>query len=310
MVLLRKKTMKNFHFCISGGDEILFRREEDYIRGFNTLALAVAETGAFLNAEAFMSTHLHVCLRTDDVNAFIYRFWRSYTRYFNSRYGRTGTLGGRPCIVEIEGFHHWMTAVCYVLRNPVHHGVAPTPFAYRHSSANAIFRKETGKGMQGELLPSKSYYKYLPKGTKCPQGYLMDSSGLILRETVLDLSDIEHRFATPRSFLFYMNRLSSEEWKREQNDDNVDAVPITLELIERNVSSHSLSEMLKYEHGHSNYKDMTDTELCTYVDQTVLPSCGRSSVYELSQQEKNRILKLVCADIMVSERRVRRCLLM
>ena len=149
---------------------------------------------------------------------------------------RKGTLGGRPNIVEIEGFYHWMTAVCYVLRNPVHHGVAPTPFAYRHSSANAIFRNETGKGVHGILLSRKSYYKYLPKGAKCPQGYMMDSSGLILRESVLDLSDIEHRFATPRSFLFYMNRLSSEEWRREQDDDRIDAVPITLELLERNVS--------------------------------------------------------------------------
>ena len=47
-----KSTMKNFHFCISGGDEILFRSEIDYIRGFNTLALSVAETGSLLSAEA------------------------------------------------------------------------------------------------------------------------------------------------------------------------------------------------------------------------------------------------------------------
>lgn len=302
--------MKNFHFCISGGDEILFRCEEDYVRGFNTLALTVAETGAFLCAEAFMSTHIHICLRTDDIGAFIHRFWRSYTRYFNSKYRRAGTLGGRPYIVEIEGFHHWMTAICYVIRNPVHHGVAPTPFAYRHCSANAIFRKETGKGVQTVLLPRKSYYRYLPKGSVCPMQYLMDTSGLILRETVLDLADIEHRFATPRSFLFYMNRLSSDEWTREQNKDNMSTSPITLEQMERNVSSCSLSEMLKHEHGRSNYKEITDTELCTYIDRTLLPSGGKRSVYELSELEKSGIFKHICSDIKVAEHRLRRCLLM
>lgn len=302
--------MRNYHFCISGNNEILFRSEEDYIRGFNTLALTVAETGAFLSAEAFMSTHLHVCLRTDDVAAFIYRFWRSYTRYFNNKYGRKGTLGGRPNIVEIEGFYHWMTAVCYVLRNPVHHGVAPTPFAYRHSSANAIFRNETGKGVHGILLSRKSYYKYLPKGAKCPQGYLMDSSGLILRESVLDLSDIEHRFATPRSFLFYMNRLSSEEWRREQDDDRIDAVPITLELLERNVSLHSLSEMLKHEHGRSDYKAVSDMELCEKIDGELLPMSGKDSVYELSEQDKQQLLKHLHSDRRLPERQVKRCLVM
>ena len=302
--------MRNYHFCISGNNEILFRSEEDYIRGFNTLALTVAETGAFLSAEAFMSTHLHVCLRTDDIAAFIYIFWRSYTRYFNNKYGRKGTLGGRPNIVEIEGFYHWMTAVCYVLRNPVHHGVAPTPFAYRHSSANAIFRNETGKGVHGILLSRKSYYKYLPKGAKCPQEYLMDSSGLILRESVLDLSDIEHRFATPRSFLFYMNRLSSEEWRREQDDDRIDAVPITLELLERNVSLHSLSEMLKHEHGRSDYKAVSDMELCEKIDEEWLPMSGKDSVYELSEQDKQQLLKHLHSDRRLPERQVKRCLVM
>lgn len=302
--------MKNFHFCISGGNEIIFRTEKDYIRGFNSLAMTVAETGAFLSAEAFMSTHLHVCVRTDDIYSFIRKFWRSYTRYFNSKYIRSGTLGRSPFILEIEGFHHWLTAICYVLRNPVHHGITSTPFAYRYCSANAIFRRETGKNEDSECLPRKSYYRYLPKGVICPAKYEMDVSGMIKRETVLDLSDIEHHFGTPRSFLFYMNRLSGEEWKREQEKDHNEKNPISLELIEKNSSLQSLSEMLKHEHGRSDYKRMTDIELCELIDRSILASHNKKTVYELSQKEKQEILKYICSNIPISCERVSKCLVL
>ena len=300
--------MKNFHFCISGNDELLFRTEDDYIRGFNTLAMAVANTDSFLNAEAFMSTHIHACVRTDDIRTFINRFWSSYTRYFNSRYHRRGSLGGSPFTVEIDGFHHWLTAICYALRNPVHHGVAPTPFAYRHCSANAIFRKETGKYDETECLPRKSYYRYLPKGVICPSEYVMDTSGMIKRETVLDLTDIEHRFSTPRSFLFYMNRLSGEEWKREQEKDNNGKDPISLELMENNSTRQSLSEMLRHEHGRSDYKKMTDIELCELIDNNIMRYHNGRTVYELSPTEKEKLLRQICSSTSVSAERVFRCL--
>ena len=300
--------MKNYHFCISSRYELIFRTEDDYVRGFNTLAIVVSETGACLSAEAFMSTHVHVCVRVDDIHSFIYRFWRSYTRYYNSKYHRKGTLGDTPFVVEIDGFYHWLTAICYVMRNPVHHGVSSTPFAYRHCSANSIFKKETGQSEGVDCLPRKSYYKFLPKGVCCPQEYLMDSTGMIKRETVLDLADIEHRFVSPRSFIYYMNRLSGEEWKREQDKDNNNVQLITLESIECNATSQTLSEMLNHEHGRSNYRGMTDIELCTIVDRDMLSVYGKKSVYELTETEKRMLFKCICSDYVILPHRIRRCL--
>ena len=302
--------MKNYHFCISGGNEILFRSEEDYIRAFNTLAITVARSGGKLAADAIMSTHIHVCVRTDDIKSIVSQFWRSYTRYFNYKYRRKGTLGGTPYIVEIEGFYHWLTAICYVLRNPVHHGVAPTPFAYRHCSANAVFRKETGKCDALECLPRKSYYKFLPKGQTCPSEYVMDTSGLIKRETVLDLTDIEHRFVTPRAFLFYMNRLSGEEWRREQEKDHDAGLTVSLEMIERNSTSQSISEMLGHEHGKSDYRAVTDIELCEFIDKQILPKYGFASVYETPSHLKQKLLSQVVSEKSIKVIRVRRCLVM
>lgn len=302
--------MKNYHFCISGGDQVIFRSDKDYVRAFNTLAVVAAEMDVALTADAIMSTHMHVCARTNNLKQFVARFWKSYTRYFNSQYGRNGHLGSEPFVVEIYGFYHWMTAICYVLRNPVHHGVAPTPFAYRHSSAKAFFCKELGYTMPSDCLPSKSFYKYLPKGVVPPAEYKMDSSGLFLRETVMDVSDVEHRFGTARSYLFYMNRLSGEEWKREQEKDLSGEQIITLELLEQNACRQSLSEMLRHEHGKSNYQAMTDLAVCEMLDKQILPSMGRGSVYELSRREKIEIGRFLQNDHLLPDAQLRRCLVL
>lgn len=302
--------MKNYHFCISGGDEVLFRTEKDYTRAFNTLAISAAEMDVALSADAIMSTHMHVSARTNNLKPFLGRFWKSYTRYFNAQYGRNGHLGIEPFVVEIHGFYHWLTAICYVLRNPVHHGVAPTPFAYRHCSAKAFFRKELGFTMPFDYLPDKSYYRYLPKGVVPPDEYKMDSSGLFMRETVMDISDVEHRFGTARSYLFYMNRLSGEEWKREQDKDLSGEQSITLELLEQNAYGQSLSEMLRHEHGKSNYLAMTDLAVCDMIDMQILPSMGRDSVYELSRREKIEIGRFLQNDHLLPDAQLRRCLVL
>ena len=36
---------KTYHLCLSAGDEVMFRDQEDYNRGFNCFALALHKTG-------------------------------------------------------------------------------------------------------------------------------------------------------------------------------------------------------------------------------------------------------------------------
>ena len=63
---------KTYHLCLSGGEEILFRDEADYNRGFNSLALTLYKTGSTGLVESFQSTHCHMMIQTDDPGGFIY----------------------------------------------------------------------------------------------------------------------------------------------------------------------------------------------------------------------------------------------
>lgn len=263
---------KTVHLCLSSHNEVMYRSEEDLIMGFNCLALAVIETGARLLAEGFMTTHNHQLLQVDD--------WRetkrlerySYTRYFNSKYSRRGRLGEpSPFCLEVVGTYHLQSALNYVLRQGLHHGLSTSPFGYQHCSANAFFRQELGKDFTPHLLAQSAQYKYLPDGKKLPRGYRMRENGLILREDVIDTSYVEKEYQSVRSFCYLMNRLSDDKYLQEQSGEN-DLPPVTLETIEKGVKDFDVKAALISEQGRVNTSLMTDLEMCHLIDDIYLPA--------------------------------------
>ena len=99
--------------------------------GFNCLALAVLETESRLLAEGFIPTHTHKLVQTDDYKELMRRERYSYSRYFNAKYSRKGRIGEKEYFrLETEGLFHTQTALSYVIRQGLHHGLANTPFAY------------------------------------------------------------------------------------------------------------------------------------------------------------------------------------
>lgn len=302
---------RTYHLCLSGGEEAIFRDLEDYNRGFNCFALALHDTDTTGLAEAIMATHIHKIVQAERPKDHMYFFRRSYCAYFNQKYQRAGRLGEKlHFTMEIIGYHHLMAAISYVLRNAVHHGVAPIPYAYPHCSANAIFRKEMGKFYEEELLPRKSYSRYIGRRAEFPDSYKMSKSGVFLRSSVLDIPQVENIFVTPRSFNYYMNRKSSEEWEKEQEKDGNGILPINLESIETGIHHDNLSKMLLFEHGKADYRKISDIELCTYVDQIARSCYGRHSVYQLSQKEKVQIANDLYHKHHLHESQIRRCLVL
>jgi len=302
---------KSYHLCLSAGDEIMFRDLEDYRRGFNCFAIALYKTGSTGLVEAFMSNHFHLMIQTEDPKDFMYNMRQPYSKYFNQKYGRNGALGEKEHFqLEIRGLHHHLAAMSYILRNPLHHGIAPIPYAYPHSSVNVIFQHEMGKSNTDILIPEKSYYKHIGRRAAYPDTYKMNDKGMFLRESVLDIVQVENMFATPRSFDYYMGRKTSEDWHKEQSKDNIDNPPVKLEAIEYGVNSHSLERMLINENGRCDYRKMSDIDVCTLVDHQILPSIGKSSVYQLTSEEKEGIAEILFKTYHIGSDMIRRCLVM
>ena len=287
----------------------MFRDLEDYHRGFNCFALALHRTGSTGLVESFMSTHTHQLVQTEDPKGFMIDFRRSYSTYFNHKYLRNGKLGERTHFtMELVGYHHILAAASYTLRNPLHHGAAPIPYAYPHCSANSIFRKEMGKFLTAPTIPEKSAYKFIGRRADFPPNYIMSESGVFLRESVLDIPQVENLYGTPRAFNFYMSRKSCKEWEEEQKKDGNGMAPINITSIEEGVNMHSLEKMLVFENGKADYRKISDIDLCTELDSLARKAYGRHSVYQLTEDEKIKIATELSCKRHLSRAQIQRCL--
>ena len=300
-----------YHLCLSAGDEVMFRDLEDYNRGFNYFALALYKTDSTGLVESFMSTHHHQLTQTADPAALIYNFRLPYSMYFNRKYHRKGKLGEETHFsMEVVGYNHTLAAASYVLRNALHHGVAPLPYAYPHCSANAIFMTEMGKTPCCRFLDKRHYRRHIGKTAEYPASYKMNENGVFLRESVLDIPQVENLFVTPRAFNWYMTRKSSEEWEAEQNKDKNGLPPINIASIEQEAKTGSTEKMLVYESGKANYRRPSDIQICTEIDRNILPKYGKLSVYMLSRQEKQQIAEYLYRTFHLPDDQIRRCLAM
>ena len=300
---------KTYHLCLSAGNETLFRDEEDYNRGFNSLALALYKTDSTGLVESFQSTHFHLVVQSENPADMMYAMRQSYSKYFNRRYQRSGRLGEKHHFqLEISGLHHHLAAMTYVLRNALHHGLVPIPYAYPHCTVNAIFRKEMGKTHIEKELNQNSFYRFVGRKAEWPSHYRMNDKGLFLRESVLDIVQVENMYATPRAFNYYMSRKSGEEWEKEQEKANIGASPIRLEDIEQGINGQTKEKMLIYESGRSDYRKISDIDLCHEIDRNIIPKYGKASVYHLSRTEKEQIGEFLFRTFRIGEAQIRRCL--
>ena len=302
---------QTYHLCLSAGDEAMFRDLEDYHMGFNYFALALHKTGSTGLVDAFMSTHTHQLVQTTDPDEFMHCFRQPYSMYFNHKYQRTGKLGENTHFtLEVIGYHHTIAAASYILRNALHHGVAPIPYAYPHCSANSIFRKEMGKFIDEDILPKRFHSRFLSRRAEYPDKYKMSESGVFLRETVLDIPQVENLFVSPRAYNYYMSRRSSEEWEAEQGKDGNSLPPVNLNTIESGIRLHSIERMLIFENGKSDYRNISDIDLCTELNSMTQMRFGKPSVYCLSEQEQNTIANELFRNRHIGEAQIRRCLAM
>jgi hypothetical protein len=195
-----------------------------------------------------------------------------------------------------------------VIRNALHHGVCPTPFGYPYNSSRCIFAEELGFACEEENLAERNIRRLMPAHVRCPSGYRMTKSGIIIRDSVIDVADVEHLYGTPRSYLYHMNRLSSEEWTKEQTNDRNGLPPVTLEMIEAGMPCRSEQDLRNNEFGKLDYRALTYMHVCSIIQKEILQRYSKESVYILSVKEANEIANWLYSNYRLSTKMIARCL--
>ena len=118
-----------------------FAAESDFKAYAHWLHEGSLKFGVEIHAWVFMTNHVHLLL-TPTAESAISRLMqylgRYYVRYFNFRYGRTGTLyEGRFKSSVIQSRKYLLACQCYIELNPVRAGMVMDPADYSWSSYRA-----------------------------------------------------------------------------------------------------------------------------------------------------------------------------
>ena len=293
---------KLYHIVLhSKENEVICRNDQDYTALENCFALAIIKSKDILPGYSVMSTHAHTAMVSTDPRKSIKRIKLAYTRYFNSKYGRSGSLFEDDTYCEqVNGYLRQRMLLNYILRNPIHHGICETAFRYMHSSIGAYFQHDNTDYCQdsGKVL-------LIRKGTK-NERYPVDNHGRIPLKYFVNAGWTEHLYRTERSFLNSMNRWNTEDWEKEQKKKYPEESPVTLQSTEPGFARY-LDEMKAYERG-SFQPRVTDLEICRHIDQVILPGMGITSYTCLDNRQKYQVLASVTQHFGAPDAQIRRCL--
>lgn len=147
------------HLIVRGNNRgPCFGIERDYRVYLRYLEEAGAKCDCAVHAYVLMTNHVHLLVtgnRSGAISRLMHSIGCRYVRYFNSAYGRTGTLfEGRFHASVVESERYFLACMRYIDLNPVRAGIVRDPAEYRWSSHRHYVGRETRTGLtpHGEFL--------------------------------------------------------------------------------------------------------------------------------------------------------------
>ncbi len=274
-----KKEIKIYHLC-NLSPKVLFRNEEDYLVAICRLAACAFETGAEVWAYSFMSTHFHLIVRTAEISAFVRLFRINMSRWHNHKYNASIRVNIGVRQLADEGAVR--IATNYVLKNPIHHGLAEVAFQYPYSSAHVYFKEKIGRSQyySGEytdkrmMTPSElgpTQERVLFGSHKLPESYKIQEGKVIAPETFLKVENVCILYKSVRNYLYNMTKPLDEE----------------LRMFGQDLDSINLQESRV-----SLFGKLTDMQVCSIIDEYLAPktytqaTCGEIEILSIMLREK------------------------
>ena len=139
--------------------EDIFRSEENYLYLLRLLRTSIEEHKVRIIAYCLMPNHYHLLFRQDSeipVSELIQDVFNRYSKAFNNRFQRTGTLFEGPfkaVRIDKEGY---LVHLCrYIHRNPMGAGLVKLPEHWRFSNYLEWIGKRKGRLVDVEFVKSR-----------------------------------------------------------------------------------------------------------------------------------------------------------
>ena len=181
--------------------QLLFRKEEDYCYGVNTLALATLSCPAKILCYCLMSNHFHLLMRG--------RFYECTALYdwvlgrlrsmLGRRYGISGLLNAwNVDISAVTDDRMFRNEVLYQIRNPYKARIC-SPLSYSWSSADVYFNMQRNLVQASSFRTCREERLVLETKIRIPHDWQHDR-GRILNRYFVDYPYVEKRIGNSLSF--------------------------------------------------------------------------------------------------------------
>ena len=181
-----------YHIVQRGNNRAFIYRCESDKKAFVNIVRSVAKKLSFeLLYYVLMNNHYHLVIRMthDSISRVMQRINWLYSRYFNKKYARCGTIyGQRFKSYFVKNYRYLRALIKYIAMNPVRSGLVKNPGEYRWSAHYDMLRKRSRIINRNQLLVlfdnqvdrAFSYYQYL----------VDEEEVLTLRD---DMKDLHHK---------------------------------------------------------------------------------------------------------------------
>ena len=217
--------------------ELLFRDEEDYIYGINTLALILLQfPEVVVYAFTLMSNHVHLLLGgpKEQCEAFYDAVMHRLSLRLKRKYGLSGVVPyGKENreTVPVHGLEHFIIEVLYLLRNPFKAKIC-YPGDYPWSSVGMYFSKRgLLAGRKASSFTVRELRRILKTNIRVPGDWEITESGMIVPQFV-NWKAVEKAFENDESA--FLKRLMEPV---EARHNQLSGLPMELKFNDREIAA-------------------------------------------------------------------------
>lgn len=217
--------------------ELLFRDEEDYIYGINTLALILLQfPEVVVYAFTLMSNHIHLLLGgpKEQCEAFYDAVMHRLSIWLKRKYGLSGVVPygkGNRETVTVRGLEHFIIEVLYLLRNPFMAKIC-YPGDYPWSSVGMYFSKRgLPAGRRASTFTVRELRRVLKTNIRVPGNWEITESGMIIPHFV-NWKVVEKAFENDEST--FLKRLMEPV---EARHNQLSGLPMELKFSDQEIAA-------------------------------------------------------------------------
>ena len=190
---------------------LLFRDEEDFVQGSNTIALAILMFPVKVLCYALMDNHIHLLIsgRYEDCRAFFAWVLHRLARMIEEKYGVSGILKLQDSDVQaVTDRDMLLNEICYLLRNGYKARI-DSPFSYLWAPFECYFNPYLPL-LRGTPVPGAKNMKTMFKThVQIPSDW-EHINGRILNKCFVDYRTVEQKIGSSLDFFDRLRRYDLE----------------------------------------------------------------------------------------------------